>query len=76
MAETVNDYTETDLGNVAPNPRGDYSETAEYEYLDLVAYAGGSYLCIKEDVADTKAYIDNKLQEIAQALVASASEAE
>lgn len=49
MAETVNDYTETDLGNVAPNPRGDYSETGEYEYLDLVAYAGGSYLCIKED---------------------------
>ena len=46
MAETVNDYTETDLGNVAPNPRGDYSETAEYEYLDLVAYAGGSYMCI------------------------------
>lgn len=46
MAETVNDYTETDLGNVAPNPLGDYSETAEYEYLDLVAYAGGSYMCI------------------------------
>lgn len=49
MAETVNNYTETDLGNVAPNPRGDYSETGEYEYLDLVAYAGGSYICIKED---------------------------
>ena len=49
MAETVNDYTETDLGNVALNPLGDYSETGEYEYLDLVAYAGGSYLCIKED---------------------------
>lgn len=46
MAETVNGYTETDLGNVAPNPRGDYSETGEYEYLDLVAYAGGSYMCI------------------------------
>lgn len=46
MTETVNDYTETDLGNVAPNPLGDYSETAEYEYLDLVAYAGGSYMCI------------------------------
>ena len=46
MAETVNGYTETDLGNVAPNPLGDYSETAEYEYLDLVAYAGGSYMCI------------------------------
>lgn len=49
MAETVNGYTETDLGNVAPNPQGDYSETGEYEYLDLVAYAGGSYICIKED---------------------------
>ena len=49
MAEIVNGYTETDLGNVAPNPRGDYSETGEYEYLDLVAYAGGSYICIKED---------------------------
>ena len=49
MAETVNDYMETDLGNVAPNPRGDYSETATYEYLDLVAYAGGSYMCILED---------------------------
>ena len=46
MSETVNEYMETDLGNVAPNPRGDYSETAEYEYLDLVAYAGGSYMCI------------------------------
>ena len=44
MAETVNDYNETDLGNVAPNPQGDYSETGEYEYLDLVAYAGGSYM--------------------------------
>lgn len=49
MAETVNGYTETDLGNVAPNPQGDYSETAEYEYLDLVAYAGGSYMCILEE---------------------------
>lgn len=49
MAETVNDYTETDLGNVAPNPLGDYSETAEYEYLDLVAYAGGSYMCVLEE---------------------------
>lgn len=49
MAETVNEYMETDLGNVAPNPRGDYSETAEYEYLDLVAYAGGSYMCVLEE---------------------------
>lgn len=49
MAETVNDYMETDLGNVAPNPKGEYNGETEYEYLDLVTYLGGSYLCIKED---------------------------
>lgn len=46
--ETENNYIETDLGNVAPNPRGEYSGTATYEYLDLVEYGGGSYLCIQE----------------------------
>lgn len=46
--ETENNYIETDLGNVAPNPRGEYSETATYEYLDLVEYGGGSYLCVQE----------------------------
>lgn len=42
---TENNYQETDLGNVSPNPRGEYDSTAEYEYLDLVSYKGGSYLC-------------------------------
>lgn len=37
---------ETDLGNVSPNPKGTYDNTTEYEYLDLVEYQGGSYLCI------------------------------
>jgi hypothetical protein len=46
--ETENRYIETDLGNVAPNPRGDYSVEATYEYLDLVVYQGGSYLCIAD----------------------------
>lgn len=46
--ETENRYIETDLGNVAPNPRGDYSAEATYEYLDLVVYQGGSYLCITD----------------------------
>lgn len=46
--ETENRYIETDLGNVAPNPRGDYSTEATYEYLDLVVYQGGSYLCITD----------------------------
>ncbi|MDO5330998.1 MAG: hypothetical protein Q4F15_06260 [Bacillota bacterium] len=47
---TENNYQETDLGNVSPNPRGAYSDTIEYEYLDLVEYQGGSYLCLAEIV--------------------------
>lgn len=43
---TVNDFLETDLGNVSPNPCGDYDGAAVYEYLDQVHYAGGSYLCV------------------------------
>lgn len=46
--ETENRYIETDLGNVAPNPRGNYSTEATYEYLDLVVYKGGSYLCVAD----------------------------
>lgn len=45
---TENNYTETDLGNIAPNPKGPFSEATEYEYLDLVEFEGGSYLCIAE----------------------------
>lgn len=45
---TENNYQETDLGNVSPNPRGEYSSAVEYEYLDLVSYEGGSYLCTVE----------------------------
>lgn len=36
---------ETDLGNVSPNPKGTYDNATAYEYLDLVEYQGGSYLC-------------------------------
>ena len=46
--QSENHYTETDLGNVAPNPRGNFDSTAKYEYLDLVAMRGGSYLCLAE----------------------------
>ena len=45
---TENNYQETDLGNVSPNPRGEYSPTAKYEFLDLVSYQGGSYICLAE----------------------------
>ena len=44
--ESTNNYTETDLGNVSPNPKGTYDNATAYEYLDLVEYQGGSYLCI------------------------------
>lgn len=46
--QTENNYIETDLGNIAPNPRGAFSEAVEYEYLDLVEFQGGSYLCLAE----------------------------
>lgn len=46
--EAVNHYSETDLGNVSPNPGGEYDPKEAYEYLDLVSYQGGSYLCLTE----------------------------
>lgn len=46
--KTENFYQETDLGNISPNPRGDYDASAEYEYLDQVFMGGGSYLCRAE----------------------------
>ena len=45
---TENNYIETDLGNVALNPRGEYDSSAAYEYLDAVSYQGGSYFCLAE----------------------------
>lgn len=50
---TENRYQETDLGNVSPNPRGEYVPGTEYEYLDLVTFEGGSYICIAELGATT-----------------------
>lgn len=46
--QTENKYVETDLGNIALNPRGEYSGEASYEYLDTVLYMGGSYVCLAE----------------------------
>lgn len=48
MSNTVNKYTETDLGNISLNPRGEYDSSVEYEYLDTVSYRGGSYFCLAE----------------------------
>ena len=46
---TENHYQETDLGNIAPNPRGEYRQEESYEYLDLVVFEGGSYVCLAEN---------------------------
>lgn len=46
--QTENTYVETDLGNNAFNPRGEYSDETSYEYLDTVSYKGGSYVCLAE----------------------------
>ena len=69
MSNTENRYTETDLGNVAPNPRGEYDPAEAYEYLDLVEYGGGSYLCIQESGTVTGvAPAQNKNTEVWQVL--------
>ena len=49
MSNTENNYQETDLGNVAPHPADEYDPKASYEYLDVVNYKGGSYICRVED---------------------------
>ncbi len=36
--KTENHYTETDLGNISLNPRGEYNPEAFYEYLDTVSF--------------------------------------
>lgn len=46
--KTENHYTETDLGNISLNPRGEYNPEAFYEYLDTVNMDGGSYMCLAE----------------------------
>lgn len=48
MSNTENNYIATDLGNIALNLRGEYDESASYEYLDTVSYKGGSYVCLAE----------------------------
>ena len=38
MPNTVNSYIETDLGNVSPNPRGEYNAKYDYDSQFLHAY--------------------------------------
>jgi len=51
MAQDIN------LGKYRVRPCGDFSPTKSYEYLDLVSYEGGSYICINYDTIDGTACI-------------------
>lgn len=49
--------TEINLGPYRINPRGKFSSTEIYRFLDLVSYDGGSYVCINYDTIDGTACI-------------------
>lgn len=36
----------TSLGNICVNPRGGYSNLDTYNFLDMVSFEGGSYICL------------------------------
>lgn len=42
--------TSTKLGRVSIVPRGAYDPTTEYHWLDIVQYAGSSFLVLKENI--------------------------
>ena len=37
----------TNMGNVTTNPLGSYSDSKTYNFLDMVSYEGGSYICLE-----------------------------
>ena len=48
---------EWNMGAYRPNPKGEWSGTERYEYLDWVTYNGSSFLCIHYDPDDNLACI-------------------
>lgn len=58
--QTENTYVETDLGNIALNPRGEYSDEVSYEYLDTVSYEGGSYIYVLQSWARVSAELHRR----------------
>ena len=49
--------TTKNLGPFRIRPRGEFSPDAQYRFLDLVSFNGGSYLCINYDTIDSTAAI-------------------
>lgn len=45
--ETTNSAGYTSMGNVCVNPRGVYNDDTMYDFLDMVSFDGGSYICLK-----------------------------
>lgn len=45
------------LGPFRIKPRGEFNATAEYRFLDMVTYDGGSFICINYDTIDGTACI-------------------
>lgn len=39
----------TNMGNVTTNPLGSYSDSKTYNFLDMVSYEGGSYICLENE---------------------------
>ena len=39
-------YTELNIGQIRPTPKGTWSATQAYDYLNIVSYTDGAYICI------------------------------
>lgn len=48
--KTIGSGQWTSMGNVTTNPDGSYSDSKTYNFLDMVSYNGGSYICLQDGV--------------------------
>lgn len=56
--ETTNSAGYTSMGNVCTNPRGDYDDSTTYDFLDMVSFSGGSYICLKNKLVGVRPEIN------------------
>lgn len=56
--ETTNSAGYTSMGNVCTNPRGDYDDSTTYDFLDMVSFGGGSYVCLKNKLVGVRPEIN------------------
>lgn len=50
---------EIEVGAIFPLCKGEWSETADYDFLDMVMHDGSSYVCIAEDGAPAGTAVTN-----------------